>query len=132
VTCAVEMNRSGRVVPMIPFGKRYEVLDGELFVSPAPTREHQRAVRMATSRSLAGAREPARILRRRARLTRLHPSAANFSLRLDLHQILISDQVRLHQGVRRLNPGKALSMRTRHRLPDRHPLHEHPRPHHVT
>ena len=27
-------------------GRRYEVLDGELFVSPSPSRQHQRAVRM--------------------------------------------------------------------------------------
>jgi Uma2 family endonuclease len=27
-------------------GKRYEVLDGVLFVSPSPTRQHQRAVRI--------------------------------------------------------------------------------------
>ena len=44
---ARQTNWTAEMVRALPDdGKRYEVLDGALFVSPAPSRQHQRAVRL--------------------------------------------------------------------------------------
>src|SRR5258706_3165717 len=55
----------------------------------------------------------------------------NLRLGLDFNQILIADQLRLHQRVGRPDRAKALAMHARHRLPIGDTAHIHARPHDI-
>ena len=59
------------------------------------------------------------------------PGESNDGFRFHLHQVLVSDQVRLHQGVRGQDARKALAMGAGHGLPVGHVPHEDPGAHHV-